>query len=207
MQEFIAQLFFNNTFLGTIIASMLPVIEVKGAIPFALSKSLWNYPLDITSAILSSLIGSTIMVIILLTVTYPLCNILKKIKFVNKIVVKLEKKVLKIKNKSNQISITKGYKKYCFLAFFTAVPLPLTGYYTACLIASFCGFGKLKSLFAIIIGNCFCILIMSLVSTLAYKWVNLIFYFFLICFIFTLIYFVLESLIKKKLHMQLVTFD
>ena len=216
LQPFISNLFFDNAFLGTIFASMLPVIEARGAIPLGLATEFWSIPLSPLLAFFASLIGTSIMTLFLLLVTYPICTYLKKLKFVKGFIEKLENKVAKYKSKEhclndnvtsvepkqNNVIETKSnkndIKKYIFLCFFTALPIPLTGYYTACLIASFCNFNKIKSFIAMVCGNLICITVMLAVSLIAKQYVTLLFYFFLIIFVLTIIYFVADSIFKKR---------
>lgn len=197
LHNLLSSLFFDNAFLGTFIASMLPVIEARGAIPLGLSNDLWLSPLNPINTFISSFLGATLMTLILLLVTYPICAYLKRLKFVKSFIEKLENKVNKIK-KEKDITNKTEFKKYLFLCLFTALPVPLTGYYTASLIASFCSFNKWKSLIAISLGNLICILAMLAVSVIASEYVTLLFYFFVIAFIVTVLYFVIDSIIKRK---------
>ncbi|MGN1227573.1 MAG: COG2426 family protein [Christensenellales bacterium] len=197
MQDILITIFKDNNFLATIFASMLPVIEARGAVPFALSNDLWTTPLGPFLTFLACIFGSSIMVIILLAITYPLCNALKKIKFVKSFIDKLNTKVQKIKEK-NSVDTKSEFKKYLFLLFFTALPIPLTGYYTASLIASFCNFNKYKSFTAITCGNLICISFMLIVSLIAKEYVTLLFYFFLIAFIIVIAYFIFDTILQKR---------
>lgn len=197
MVKLIADIFNENMFLATLFVSMLPIIEARGAIPFAMSNELCKNALSPVVAFIASFLGSSIMVILLLIIIYPLCEWLKNIKLVKSFINKLNGKTQKISNKSN-ISKMPNYKKYAFLTLFTLLPIPLTGYYSACLLASFLKLSKLKSFFAICVGNLICILIMTLISIFAYDFTTLIFYFFLIVFLLTIIYFIIDSIYLKN---------
>lgn len=244
LQNFISQIFFDNAFLGTMIASMLPVIEARGAIPLGLSGEFWSTPLSGAGAVLASLLGTSIMTLLLLLITYPICGYLKRLKFVRGFIEKLESKVAKIRNKNavlngneeekataikaseNAVGVEcescengsqtrskssiftetrngggrrkSGFGKYAFLCFFTALPIPLTGYYTACLIASFCGMKKLQSFVAMVAGNLICIGVMLAVSLMAKQYVTILFYFFLVVFAATIAYFVLDAMFQRR---------
>lgn len=198
IQQFITSYFTDNAFLATIIASMLPIIEARGAIAFGVSADFWAQPLSIFSACIAGFLGSLIMTMLLLFITYPICMLLKKQKHIKRFVEKLEDKVRKIKNKNAKLEQKENLRKYAFLSLFTALPIPLTGYYTACLIASFCQMNKFLSLVSIILGNIICVLFMSLVSALLGQYISYIFYFFVIVFVGTLLYFIFDALIKRK---------
>ena len=216
LQSFISNLFSDNAFLGTIFASMLPVIEARGAIPLGLSAEFWSTPLNPLLVFFASLVGSAIMTLLLLLATYPICTYLKKLKFVKGFINKLENKVAKYKNNGlyiddNSINIPSGQtnkngvnsnqgnlQRYIFLCLFTALPVPLTGYYTACLIASFCNLNKIKAFIAIICGNLICISLMLMVSLIAKQYVTLLFYFFLVAFVLTIIYFIIDAIVKQR---------
>jgi uncharacterized membrane protein len=70
--------FFENTFsnpaVGTILIAMLPIIELKGAIPFAVAY--YKCPLPV--ALLYGLVGSSIMIPLYLRLLIPLINRFKK---------------------------------------------------------------------------------------------------------------------------------
>jgi uncharacterized membrane protein len=92
--------FFENTFsnpaVGTILIAMLPIVELKGAIPFAVAYYKCSLPL----ALLYGLIGSSIMIPLYLWLLIPLINRFKKTRvfgrffsFVERIFVKRANKV------------------------------------------------------------------------------------------------------------------
>lgn len=104
MTEFIEQVFStifgNNVILATILISIVPIIEVKGAIPFSMSTSIWgNVALSSTQALLFSLLGSCLIVPILALIYLPIINALKRSKLFKKLALKIEAKVNRSKNK------------------------------------------------------------------------------------------------------------
>lgn len=220
LQSFISSLFFDNAFLGTAFASMLPIIEARGAIPLGLSTEFWSTPLSPLQVFFASLVGTSIMTLLLLLITYPLCTLFKRIKFVKCFIDKLECKVAKFKSKNSclngaspinttnaskatQQGNNNNIKKYVFLCLFTALPIPLTGYYTACLIASFCQFDKIKAFIALVCGNLICISLMLFVSLIAGQYVSILFYLFLFIFIATIFYFAIDAFIKRRKNQKL----
>lgn len=198
MQNIIVNLFNDNAFLGTFFASLLPVIEARGAFTLGISSQIWDTPLNTFYSFATCILASTIMVTLLLLVTYPVCKYLKSLNFMQMFINKLEQKVYSVRDKNEKSLKFESLKSYLFLMLFTAVPLPLTGYYSACLIASFIGLNKLKSFLFITLGNIICLMIMLLVSTIFSNYVNIIFYIFVVIFIITVIYFIFDSVYKSK---------
>ncbi len=104
MTEFIEQIFStifgDNVILATILISIVPIIEIKGAIPFAMSTKIWGtVALSSVQALLFSLIGSCLIVPILALIYIPIINALKKSKLFKKLAIKIEEKVNKSKNR------------------------------------------------------------------------------------------------------------
>lgn len=103
---------------------MVPLVEVKGAIPMGLALGL--KPLE---SLFFSLLGNVLIIPILLLIFRPVFNFLRKNKTLGNIIDKIENKTLKK---------SKKYEKYSLfgLFFLVAIPLPGTGVYTGCLAAS-----------------------------------------------------------------------
>lgn len=98
MTEFIEQVFStifgDNIILATILIAIVPIIEIKGAIPFSMSTSIWGaIALSSTQALLYSLIGSCLIVPILALIYIPIINALKKTKVFKRLALKIEEKV------------------------------------------------------------------------------------------------------------------
>ncbi len=118
-----------NTFLGkifmTLLISMVPVIELRGAIPIAVANGL-EFPL----AVLISCIGN------LIPVPFIIIFIKKIFAFIRRVLPKLDGLVTKLETRAEKKSET--VKKYAFwgLFIFVAIPLPGTGAWTGALIAA-----------------------------------------------------------------------
>lgn len=134
------------------IISLLPIIELRGAIPVAFALGLPLVP-----SFLVSVIGNLLPIPFILWLITPFCNWLKKTRLFKWFPEFLEKKVNKNKDK-----VTK-YAKWGLLLF-VAIPLPGTGAWTGALIASFLDFKFKDALLAIIGGVLVAGVIMSLVS-------------------------------------------
>lgn len=104
MTEFIENIFSsvfgNNVILATILIAIVPIIELKGAIPFSMSPEIWgSFALSYWEAFAYALIGGAIIVPILALIYKPIINLLKKTKLFRKLAEKLENRVNKRKDK------------------------------------------------------------------------------------------------------------
>ncbi len=107
MTEFIEQIFHNlfgnNVWLATILIAMVPVIELKGAIPFSMSSQIWGTKaLGLFSAFWAGLLGSCLAVPILVLLYKPIINFLKKTKLFRHLGQKIEERVNSKKQKVEQ---------------------------------------------------------------------------------------------------------
>jgi len=67
VQEIVISIFGDNPILATIFIAMIPIVELRGAIPFGSSKEIWgDGALSIFEASVYSLIGSLISSIIII---------------------------------------------------------------------------------------------------------------------------------------------
>lgn len=193
-------LFFSETLhlpptLLLAIISACPVIEVRGAVPFTLSSQNITNSLDTFSCLSIVFFSSTLTLLIILFSFSFIVNALKKTKFginlTNKLDKKVNKHLTKLNNKSNEL------KKLLFLMLFCALPLPLTGYYTSALIASFTTLNKFKCFLFISLGNLICIVLMYLICLCLSPYLDIIFLIFLFFFLLTLLVFFILPLFKK----------
>lgn len=109
--------------IGVLIVSMIPVIELRGAIPTGVAIGI--NPLVVY---LLSVVGNMIPVPFILAFIRPIFNCLKKTKMFG-FVKKIEDRAM---NKSKKVQ----EKSIIGLMLFVAVPLPGTGAWTGALIAS-----------------------------------------------------------------------
>lgn len=230
MTEFIenifSTLFGNNVILATILIAIVPVIELKGAIPFSMSPQIWGAAaLPYWEAFLYGLIGSSLVVPILALLYIPIINWLKKTKLFKRLAEKLENRVNRKKerleekaenentikdvevtqqNKEANTSKKRVYDKKFFLKLlgvfaFVAIPLPLTGVWTGTCIAIALGLGFWWSCASVILGNVVAGLLITLVSSL-FGDATLVFFYILIAviLIFALIKLILKLIKNKK---------
>ncbi len=134
--------------------SMIPIIELRGAMPAA---SVLGLPF--LSSLIVAIIGNLLPIPFILLFIKKICEWMKKVKFLKKIPLYLEKKVAQNKEK-----VTK-YGKWG-LYIFVAIPLPGTGAWTGALIASFLNFKNRDSFIAIAGGVVTAGVIMTIISYL-----------------------------------------
>jgi uncharacterized membrane protein len=135
---------------------MLPISELRGAIPFAISLGV--NPLQ---AFAICVIGNILIVPILFLFLDILHTQFLKWDFYNK---HFEKFLLKIQHRKK--SVEKNYNLYGILALtlFVAIPLPLTGAWTGTLIAWLLKLNRTKSLIAIFSGIIIAGILVTLIS-------------------------------------------
>lgn len=98
MTEFIENLFSsifgNNVILATILIAMVPIIELKGAIPFSMAVDVWGAnALSFLPALLCGVLGSSLVVPILALLYLPIIRWLKKTKLFKKLAEKIENRL------------------------------------------------------------------------------------------------------------------
>lgn len=136
-------------YIGVLIISMIPIIELRGAIPvgYALGLEWWE-------SYLVSVVGNMLPVPLILLFVTKVFDFMKKHKILTKFVKKLEDKAVA---KSDNV------RKYQFwgLVLFVAIPLPGTGAWTGSLIAALFQLPKKKAFLSALIG----VLIAGLIVT------------------------------------------
>lgn len=147
--------FTDNGKLITLIISMFPLVELKGAIP--IGTLLLGEESLLTSALLGY-IGSSIISIPIFFLLIPIFNLLKKIKFIKIIVEKIE---TVLKNKAEKLAQKNKGKAEDVktkmliwgLFIFVAVPFPVTGIWTGTAIAVFLNLKFKDSFLPLVLGN------------------------------------------------------
>lgn len=72
IKELFVTIFGSHSWLATIIISMVPIVELRGAIPFGAAKDFWGEnALSLGESLLYSLIGSTVVCVILTFFFWP----------------------------------------------------------------------------------------------------------------------------------------
>lgn len=120
--------------------SLMPILELRGGLIAAALLGL-----DIIPAFIICLIGNLLPLPFILWFITPIFNALKKTKHLSKLVNKIENKAMKKKDKIEKA-------EFWGLLFFVGIPLPGTGGWTGCLIASLINMNKKKAMTAATLG-------------------------------------------------------
>lgn len=201
VEKFIIYIFKDNSFLATFFISMVPIIELKGALPFGMSAKIFGEKaLSPVSAWITASLGSFVPAVFLVWLFVPIMNWLKKTKVFGKISSKFEQKFKKdaIKIDNQSINAKSELKKLFLLMLFVAIPLPLTGAYTGSAIAGYLNLGYFKSLGAILVGNFIAGGIMTLLCTIFKGYETVIFLVFIAVVVVAIMFKIISNAIKKK---------
>lgn len=211
--EFFSRIFGDNAILATIIIAIVPLIELKGAIPFGMSESFWGTKaLSTWQAFGYAFVGSILIVPILALIFKPIYNWLKEKKFFKAIVhfftgdieKKSEQTDIKTEGKTNTKSII---IKMVTVFLFVAFPVPLTGVWTGTCLAVLMGLNFWQVLVSVIAGNAVCGLIMVTICSIFPNATTIILYVFLaiilLAFITKLIVHIVKKHKNKKAEQQL----
>ncbi|MCX8194286.1 MAG: small multi-drug export protein [Candidatus Pacearchaeota archaeon] len=146
-----------NRLLTSMLLSLLPIVELRGGIPYAISNGI------------SPLVALILCTFANIFVT-PICfffldnlhKLLLKIKIYKKNFNLYIKSIRKRKEK-----VEKNYQTYGIFALtiFVAIPLPITGAWTGALVAWLLGFKRTRSFFAISLGVIIAGIIVTLITT------------------------------------------
>ena len=137
--------FLTDTTMGkcvfTMLVSMLPIIELRGGLPFGVALGL-PYQLAFPAAVIGNLIPAPFIIVYIRRIFMMMRRYMPKL---NGVVDKLEQK-----------AHLKGQKvqryQYLGLWLFVAIPLPGTGAWTGCLAAAFLGMRLKKAMPAVVLG-------------------------------------------------------
>ena len=137
--------FLTDTTMGkclfTMLVSMLPIIELRGGLPFGVALGL-PYYLAFPAAVIGNLIPAPFIIV----------YIRRIFKFMRRHMPRLNTLVDKLEQKAH----LKGEKVLRYEALglwlFVAIPLPGTGAWTGCLAAAFLGIRLKKAMPAVVLG-------------------------------------------------------
>ncbi|WP_042271229.1 COG2426 family protein [[Clostridium] dakarense] len=128
-------------YLHIMILSMLPISELRGAIPIGIALDL--NPIGVY---IVSVIGSTLVSIPLILTFRHIIHFLKRKNLFKVIVSKIDKKIESGTKKLKNVSIVG-------IILFVGIPLPTTGTWTASAIASILKMRIKSALLGVLIGN------------------------------------------------------
>ncbi len=177
MSEFllkIFQSFTNDGKLLTLILSVFPLVELKGAIPIG---TLFGEHLLTSFAL--AYIGSSLICIPVFFLLIPIFNLFKKIPFIKKLIVKIET-VLKEKaeklaeSSSGEAEKVKNKMLVWGLFVFVAIPFPVTGVWTGTAIAVFLNLKFSQSFLPLVLGNLVAGILITILTLIFKQYVDII---------------------------------
>ena len=164
IESFLLELGLNSE-IAVFIVSMIPIIELRGAIPFGVGLGVkWHI------AYILSVIGNVIPVPFIILLFRPIIDYLEKTRLFGKIASKLKKRTT---NKIDNMQKKNNAKKIG-LFIFVAIPLPGTGAWTGAAIAALMKMRLKDSVPIIVLGVMCAGLIMLGLSKLVELFVNLV---------------------------------
>lgn len=138
--------------LFVFVVSMIPIVELRGAIPLGIAMGLpWYTVLPL------SLLGNLLPIPFIMWLIKPIFNLLRKTKLFRGFVEWMERKIQK-----NSKKVTKYSTWGLFL--FVGIPLPGTGAWTGAMVADFLDMRFKNSIFAIALGVLLAGIIVTLIS-------------------------------------------
>lgn len=190
-----------NPYWLTAIVSVIPTIEVRGAITLGISLGL-NPWITWLLACVSALIVCPILLLCLV----PVLRLLKRIKIFEKFANAVEnlfvKKAEKIEMESSDGKTDAASKinrrKALSIFLFVAIPLPLTGVWTGSAVAAFLNLDYKYSVPAIVIGNFTSGLIITLLNLVLGKYAPIIFLVLIIFVAISIVSLVIALFVKNK---------
>lgn len=198
--DFVRELI-GNDYITTILISMIPIVELRGAIPAAMTMGI--HPL---AAFALAWAGSAIVSPILLLILRPVLNWMKKIKafasLANAVESGFRSKAMKVVGKSADGEFTPELakklekKKMLGVYVFVAVPLPLTGVWTGSAISTFLDIPFWKSMFMVWLGNLTAGLIVTVLAVFLQDYMNIVLDVFLIIVILVLLLYIVRVVVK-----------
>lgn len=128
--------------LSVFIISMVPIFELRGAIPLGAGLGM-----DPLKAAFIAVLGNSLIVPILLLIVNPLFTRFKQLSMLRNFFTRYEERA------TNKLA---HYREYRLIGLFllVAIPLPMTGAYTGCVAAVMTKISFKKASFAIISGVC-----------------------------------------------------
>ena len=175
--EFLVELF-GNPYVAVLVTAMIPLIELKGAIPVGMTPA---FGLGLLETAAIAYLGSTLISFLVFFLLKPIFALLKKISFFNLIVRKCEglfiHKAEEIALKTNG-SVEKEARKIMIISLliFVAVPFPVTGVWTGTAIGVFLGLRFRDVVIPLALGNLIAGSLITLMTFIFKEYVDIIIY-------------------------------
>lgn len=162
----------DNDYLTLYIISIIPIIELRGAILFM--PGMFSTIQEMLIGMCCCIAGSTTVILPLLLITRPLIRGLKRTKVFSKIAKNMEENLAdraesaysEDKDKASKAKrrMSKDAKKSLGLFTFVAIPLPMTGAWTGSCVGSFLDFPIWKAAISVFCGNVVAGLILTTIA-------------------------------------------
>lgn len=188
----------DNYTIIVFLISMIPLIELKGAIPIGTKLG----GIGLFKTAFTAYLGSTIICVFVFFLLIPIFNLIKKIPIFKKLVTKIEgvfkKKAQKIADKAGE-SQEKAVRKIMMISLFifVAVPFPVTGVWTGTAIAVFLGMKFRDAVLPLAAGNFVAGTIITLLTYFFSAYVDIIIYVLFAIALVMLVIFIIKIIITK----------
>lgn len=200
--DFFSSITFGNDYLTLFLISIIPVVELRGAILIMGGMEGINEVVGM----LCCIAGSTVVILPMILIIRPLIRRLKQSKFFAKIGNKIEE-TLNDRAESVQVDEKKAakgrlsvdLKKFWALFIFVAIPLPMTGAWTGSAIGGILDFKVWKAALAVFLGNIVAASILTLlVAFIPTKYIDFVLYGFVILTVALFVTFYFSRLRRKQ---------
>ncbi|MFQ6724018.1 MAG: COG2426 family protein, partial [Clostridia bacterium] len=222
--EIFSKIFNDNVVLATIFVSMVPIMELKGGIPFGMSKAFWGAKaLGRWQAFWWAYLGCSIVVVGLYFAFIPIMKLLRKTKifkglanYIDNRLKKQSQKYTESDNKTdtdsevlstetinnfkkNSSSLKRTLIKMFGVFCFVAIPLPLTGVWMGVCMAVIIGLNFWQTLVSALLGNLVAGIVISTICVIFPQFTHWLIYIFLILVaIIIVIEIIRNKIIKQK---------
>jgi uncharacterized membrane protein len=225
--EIFSKIFNDNVILATIFVSMVPIMELKGGIPFGMSEAFWGAKaLGRWQAFWWAYLGCSIVVVMLYFTFVPIMKFLRKTRifkglanFIDKrvkqqsqkynqaqtgsdILIQDENQVvdgeLKVHNIKSEDSLKKRLLKIFGVFCFVAIPLPLTGVWMGVCIAVMLQLNFWETFIAAQLGNLIAGIIISTICVIFPNFTHYLIYLFIILVAIAIIVEIVRNKINKN---------
>ncbi len=179
----------DNDYIIVGLLSILPLIEVRGAVPIGIAMGINPF----LCILISSACGA-ISVIPNMIFVKPFINKLKETRLLRGFAVGFENEIGLKAEKINK----KQFGKYFGVFSFVSLPLPLTGGYTGSTVAVFMNLNFWYSVVAIFFGNIVASSILTILSIYFREQIDIIILILTILFVFSLLVYIYKT-IKRRI--------
>ncbi|MBQ3754812.1 MAG: small multi-drug export protein [Clostridia bacterium] len=151
---------FHNDYLTLYVISIIPIIELRGAIVFM--SGMFDTLKEMIIGMFCCVAGSTTVILPLLLITRPLIRRMKRTKWFSKLAKNMEANLADRASSAYDEEASEGKlkkklssdtKKALGLFAFVAIPLPMTGAWTGSCVGSFLDFPIWKAALSVFFGN------------------------------------------------------